>query len=76
MRTAPPWCLTKRRLGDARLFLGRFAPRSIGRRRVPLVPANDRLVFQCVHADGAAAAYEAALEPSAAKLRTTWPPAT
>lgn len=50
----------------ARLFLGRFVPtRSIGGRRVPLVPASDRLVFQCVHADDAAAAYEAALEPSA-----------
>ncbi len=46
----------------ARLFLGPLAPtRSIGRRRLPAIPDVDRLSFQVVHADDAAAAYEAAV---------------
>lgn len=44
-----------------RLFLGPLVPmRVIGRHHLPAVPDVDRLCFQVVHSDDAAAAYEAA----------------
>lgn len=41
-----------------RLFLGPFVPlRAIGRVPLPVLPLNDKLVFQCVHADDLAQAF-------------------
>lgn len=46
----------------ARLFIGPFVPLSLlGQRRLPVVPANPRLVFQVVHSHDVAAAFQAAL---------------
>lgn len=45
-----------------RLFLGPFVPvRAIGRVPLPVLPLNDKLVFQCVHADDLAQAILAIL---------------
>lgn len=46
----------------ARLFLGPFAPtRTIGRRRLPIVPRHPRLTFQVTHTDDIGRAYLAAI---------------
>lgn len=46
----------------SRFFLGPLAPtRLIGRGRLPVIPDFDRLSFQVVHSDDAAAAYETAV---------------
>jgi UDP-glucose 4-epimerase len=48
--------------GIARLFLGPFVPRlALRPSRLPVVPKNERLVFQVVHTDDAAEAYRLAV---------------
>ncbi|MEZ5234444.1 MAG: hypothetical protein R2749_17320 [Acidimicrobiales bacterium] len=63
---APPWCSNEAPPRRSPGCSWAASPHALDRAPTrTLVPASDRLVFQCVHADDAAAAYEAALEPSA-----------
>ena len=51
----------------SRYFLGRFFPTSMLRRaRVPVLPMSNRLRFQVVHTDDAAAGYQLAVQQRAA----------